>query len=68
MLDVDVVAVVVQLTNADEVGVEARDVADIRQLPVFASLASEQNHPAPFNVDDRAIVRSSIFTLIELKG
>jgi hypothetical protein len=52
---VDVVSLLVQLPDANEVGVEARDVVDSVEAAVLPVLVGEQHHPAPLNLDHRAV-------------
>jgi hypothetical protein len=55
VLDMDVVALFIHLTDADEVGVEARDVVDSVEAAVLPILVGEQNHLASLDLDHRAV-------------
>ena len=55
MLDGNVVAGLIELTQAHKVSLEPRDEVDAGQLVVLASLADEQDGATPFDLDDRAI-------------
>ena len=55
VLDGNVAASLIELTQAHNVSLEPRDEVDAGQLMVLASLADEQDGAAPFDLDDGAV-------------